>query len=276
MSNRCEFLAFLHQTNAVNQLMRRLNDHVSTRSMCKRLTTSCRKWQLVLLCMLHVEPYIDISRIHAVLEIILQRNEREYPTPLRSLIVRNRPSPTEVAMVSTCDDIAWFDAPHHTRVACMCLYIANYPTLRHSDGCILHYFTLLTCANHRMYLNSSYGSDYVRVSQRTRSISKRVLNGFCAAIQTPVASERVIRTFFEAFFTPRHATTTSFEHENETERRGQWTVDECIDSEMRVYTHNLYPIAVGQLTHYSKHLLDAINHVSHLGASPSLTNDVAC
>jgi len=137
--------------------------------------------------------------VKAILHTILQQSESEYPTPTRTLIVSNRPSPDDVFQVSTLDDVTWSDMPlsttqamwettfprnshaglgrpfyeqniltsmkhfrkvptqsdvaisrkccfpHGKQVACLCLYIKDYPTLRQSDGCILHYFTLLQC-----------------------------------------------------------------------------------------------------------------------------------
>jgi hypothetical protein len=256
MTKKCDLIAFLYRIDDVNHLMRQLSEHVSTRSMWQRLTTSCRKWQLVLLCLLHADPRFNvISSTKSILGAILQQTESEYPTPIRALIVRNRPSLDEVSLVSNLDDVVWFDTQHPTQVACMCLYIVNYPELHRPDGCILHYFTLLKCANNRMYLNSSYASDYVCVSQCTNVLSRRVFDEFCIAITRP--SENEIGSFFERFFIPSRLMQTRVESETERNHQTQ-TVDERIDSELRVYTHNLHKISVGQLSRYSHHLQDVV------------------
>jgi hypothetical protein len=265
MTETFDVVAFLRRTDDVNQLMRQLSEQVSTRSMWQRLTTSCRKWQLVLLCLLHTDPRrIDsVPHIKAILHAILQQSESECPTPLRALIVRNRPSPDEVVPVSTLDDVTWSNTPFSTtRVACLCLYIADYPTLRLPDGCILHYFTLLQCANRRVYLNSSYASDYVCVSQCTRALSRRAFDAFCVAIEDPRSRESEVRAFFAAFFIPRRLVQTRVEHETERDHRTQ-PLDARIESEIQVYTRNRYKIAVGQLSQYSHHIQDIACSLDH-------------
>ena len=265
MTETFDVVAFLHRTEDVNQLMRQLSEQVSTRSMWQRLTTSCRKWQLVLLCLLHTYPRrLDlVPRVKAILHAILQQSESESPTPLHALIVRNRPSPDDVFPVSTLDDVAWSDTSRATcRVACFCLYIADYPTLRRPDGCILHYFTLLQCANRRVYLNSSYASDYVCVSQCTRAVSRRAFDAFCVAIDDPRRRESEVRAFFAAFFIPRRMVQTRVEHETERDHQTQ-SLDARIESEIQVYTRNLYKIAVGQLSQYSHHIKDIACSLDH-------------
>ena len=255
MVQNCALIAFLNRTDDVNHLMRTLSEHVSTRSMWTRLTTSCRKWQLVLLCLLHADPRFSVvGSTKSILRTILQQTESEYPSPLRALIVNNRPSPGEVSSVFNLDDIVWFDTQHPTQVACLCLYIIDYPALHRPDGCILHYFTLLKCANNRMFLSSSYASDYVCVSQCTNAISRRVFDDFCIAITRP--SENEIGSFFERFFIPSRMMQTRVP-DKESNNPLQ-TADERIDSEIRVYTHNLYKIAVGQFTRYSPHIQDVV------------------
>ena len=247
-----ELMAFLRRPDDVNHLMMLLHEHVSTRSMWHRLTTSCRKWQLVLLCALHAGPHLDVPRVRAMLRVVLQQTDAESPTPIRALIVRNRPSPTEVSVVTGWDDLVWDETQHDARVACLCLYIRSYAEMRHADGCILHYFTLLRRPSGRIFLSSSYASDYVCMSQSTKAISRRTLSEFCAAIGEPGKSERVIRSFFETFFVPREMMWLRVEHE--PERRCALTTDERVDAEIRVYTHNRHTIAVGQLTRYSEHI----------------------
>ncbi len=146
----------------------------------------------------------------------------------------------------------WADTALDIRVACLCLYIVPYPTLHVADGCILHYFTLLRDASGRVYLNSSYASDYVCVAQCTTALSRRAFERFCIAIGEPIEAERVIRAFFATFFLPKNRMQARVEHESE--RTHSLSPDECIDAEVRVYTHNRYPIAVGQLFRYSAHL----------------------
>jgi hypothetical protein len=254
----CELIALLSRVDEVNHIMTLLNDSVSTRSMKKRHTASCRKWQLVMLCILNIGPLFRVKLIQAILHAVLQKTNSEFPTPLRSLILMNRPSPSEVTCLTSSDDIVWVETQCQVRVSCLCLYVESYHALHRSEGCILHYFTLLQHGG-RMYLNSSYKSDYVCVSQYTTEISRRVLDEFCVAIRTPVTSEREIATFFEAFFIPSRLTQTYTSCE--TERNQPQTSEQCACSEIEVYTRNLYPIAVGQFGNYSGHLKTVIQTI---------------
>jgi len=182
---------------------------VKTRAQTAVSTASCRLWQLILAILdqlkdikgYDVKTLIQghslslsetdktlkqynamVAKISTVLD-----NIRRNPT-LDLLIYSNQIVPGEIVMYD----------PRKMKLQngknYLCIYIEG---AAHS---ILHYFTIIQTTDGKQYLNSSYGSDYVCVSQYTTELVADELNRFISALNNPDTDEDYISEFYKKYF----------------------------------------------------------------------------
>ena len=194
-----------------------IESRILTRGAHKRVTSSCKFWQLKLniLSLLDDSRYFNsdiynylvddsilplplpdnisykcnnISEIF--LNTVLLKNTNFY-----KVIYNNNPISDALLQIDNIDELPLTDI-EYTYGDCQVFSLCIYPDLQ-QNGTICHFFTLITKDN-RYYINSSYGSDYVCIPQYTTEISRDEFNQFCLAVSN--ISDETNKSIFVDFF----------------------------------------------------------------------------
>lgn len=198
-----------------------IESRILTRGAHKRVTSSCKFWQLKLniLSLLDDSRYFNsdiynylvddsilplplpenvsykcnnISEIY--LNTVILKNTNFY-----KVIYNNNPISDALLQIDNIDELPLTDIEYRYG-DCQVFSLCIYPELQ-QNGTICHFFTLITKDN-RYYINSSYGSDYVCIPQYTTEINIDEFNQFCLAVSniSDETNKIIFIDFFNKFF----------------------------------------------------------------------------
>jgi len=207
---------------------------VMTRSMVKNYPTlvSCRTWQLVYFVLFYYNKYThysfierlksyiasyrdisllksgseigaDFQNISNILNFIL---DKRYANPLYTIVIDAKVNKrTDVLQkITTLEEIYPFiDNSLAVNIICCCLY-SESPDDMYRDVYILDHFFNIIYLDNVFYINSAYGSSFVRVPQYSTIITAAEFNYFCSALahlkEGDAMAQQVIRDFFIKYF----------------------------------------------------------------------------
>ena len=170
------------------------NDSIITTTKTKLSTSSCRVWQLLYIVLYQwflVYPSQIIHLMSNPYQYPLSKNQIDMIQYIKSTMEIIKDSPLNIAEIQTLHRVIfqndnlgtigndeYFKNIYHindlddildqNRVSnyCLCLNFQQILGQTSSIGMIIHFFTLIRHGD-QWYLNSSYGSDYVKVPQYT-------------------------------------------------------------------------------------------------------------
>jgi hypothetical protein len=210
------------------------SNSVMTRAMVKNYPTmvSCRTWQLVYFVMFyynkytnytfieHIKSYlasykdirllksgsnigIDLKNISNILNYILDKRNAN---PLYSIVIDAKVNKHAdiLQKITTLDDVNPYILQQNN--LCCCLY-SESPDEMYRDVYILDHFFNIIYIDNVYYLNSAYGSSFVRVPQYSTILTAEEFNYFCSALghlkdgdANQHQSQRAINDFFIKYF----------------------------------------------------------------------------
>jgi hypothetical protein len=249
----------------------------STRDKTKKMTISCRLWQLIL-CLLDIAQnngydirgliqyykrdfsndadyagyYYDTFRKIGNLVALAKGND-----VINSLVFDNQPMP-EYVMPYDPETM-----PLELGKNYMCIYVEGEPRS------INHYFTVIKVSDEEYYLNSSYGSDFVCVPQYTTRITADEFIRFIPALNNPDEDEYVIAFYKKFFLKGNLGKTTEIENRKTVKRQYEdIKPDDGNIRETAVITTNVYRdrIRCGIMPQYNS-IVEAlfIENIYHVG-----------
>jgi hypothetical protein len=182
-----------------------------TRSMIKHYSTmvSCRIWQLVYFVLFYYNKYThysfierlksyiasykdisllksgseiskDFRTISNILNFIL---DKRYANPLYTIVIDgkiNKRTDTLRELTSLADIQPYIDPSLQVNIFSCCLY-SEIPEGTYKDVYILNHFFNIIYIDDVFYINSAYGSDFVKVLQYSTILSAEEFNNFCSA-----------------------------------------------------------------------------------------------
>jgi hypothetical protein len=207
---------------------------VMTRSMVKNYPTlvSCRTWQLVYFVLFYYNKYThysfierlksyiasyrdirllksgseigaDFQNISNILNFIL---DKRYANPLYTIVIDAKVNKrTDVLQkITTLEELYPHIVPaNNINIICCCLY-SESPDDMYRDVYILDHFFNIIYLDNVFYINSAYGSSFVRVPQYSTIITAEEFNYFCSALAHvhygDAMAQQVVQDFFIKFF----------------------------------------------------------------------------
>ena len=175
MSSIDFFLRMLTDDNLITVLYYKIYSRMKLRSS---IVTSCRAYQLtVILTLIYLDKYkIDINAIiddeyhgHQLkksimsvhtrtIQQILNKINEDKSLKLHKIIFENKKIDSEMITISEFNHDLFIDINDSLSICPLCIYCNS----AESFGSIVHYFTMIQFDG-KIYLLSSYGSDYVSV-----------------------------------------------------------------------------------------------------------------
>jgi len=205
-----------------------------TRSMINHYSTmvSCRIWQLVYFVLFYYNKYTqysfierlksyiasykdisllksgseiskDFRTISNILNFIL---DKRYANPLYTIVIDgkiNKRTDTLRELTSLADIQPYIDPSLQVNNFSCCLF-SEIPEGMYKDVYILNHFFNIIYIDNVFYINSAYGSDFVKVPQYSTILSAEEFNNFCSASKHlkdgNAQAEQVIHDFFIKYF----------------------------------------------------------------------------
>ena len=275
---------FLLDTKCANRIISYVrNGPVKTRSSTQTITSSCRLWQTIFMIMdvfqirypifsrllsfcgdstsTQMEP--DLYKIIYLMHRVYHKITTDSTSRLFHLVAMNNPTALPIIPIMTIKSIY----AQVGKLYPMCIYLdpRRYPDVYESHmggvGMINHYFTIFFDGEN-YWLNSSYGSDYVCIPQKTFQLVPELFDLFCVAIaKTPSDRTKIdqdaIHSFFTLYFLQGGMRKRVDEDSVEADptRWSEWIIPESgRESEIKVYTNNKYGFSVGWIETYQTEL----------------------